>query len=44
MIANGGIMKCGGWCENVKLQMGEYHLKYHMFSIEMGGFDVVLNS
>jgi hypothetical protein len=42
MIANGGMMKCGGQCENVKLQMGEYHLKTHMFSIEMGGCDVVL--
>jgi hypothetical protein len=42
MIANGGMMKCGGSCENVKLQMGEYHLKSHMFSIEMGGCDVVL--
>jgi hypothetical protein len=44
MIANGGMMKCGGQCENVKLQMGEYHLKYHMFSIEMGGCDVVLSA
>jgi hypothetical protein len=44
MIANGGMMKCGGQCENVKLQMGEYHLKYHMFSIEMGGCDVVLGA
>jgi hypothetical protein len=42
MIANGGMMKCGGRCENVKLQMGEYHLKTHMFSIEMGGCDIVL--
>jgi hypothetical protein len=23
MISNGGTMKCGGRCENVKLQMGE---------------------
>ena len=27
MIANGGMMKCGGHCEYVKLQKGEYHLK-----------------
>jgi len=33
MIANGGTMKCGGICENVKLQMDECHLKNHMFSI-----------
>jgi hypothetical protein len=42
MITNGGMMKCGGQCENVKLQIGEYHLKTHMFSIEMGGCDIVL--
>ena len=27
MIANGGSMKCGGRCENVRLQIGDYHLK-----------------
>jgi hypothetical protein len=42
MIANGESMKCGGHCENVCLQIGEYHLKYHMFSIDMGGCDIVL--
>jgi hypothetical protein len=42
MIANGGSMKCGGHCENVWLQMGDYSLKTHMFSIEMGGCDIVL--
>jgi hypothetical protein len=42
MISNGGSMKCGGQCENVKLQMGDYSLKTHMFSIEMGGCDIVL--
>jgi hypothetical protein len=42
LIANGGTMKCGGHCENVKLQMGDYHLKTHMFSISMGGCDIVL--
>jgi hypothetical protein len=42
LIANGGTMKCGGRCENVKLQMGDYHLKTHMFSIAMGGCDIVL--
>jgi hypothetical protein len=44
MIANGGMMKCGGRCENVKLEIGEYHLKYHMFSIEMGGCDIFLDA
>jgi hypothetical protein len=42
MIANGGSMKCGGHCENVCLQIGHYHLKSHMFSIEMGGCDILL--
>jgi hypothetical protein len=44
MNANGGSMKCGGHCENVCLQIGEYHLKSHMFSIDMGGCDIVLDA
>jgi hypothetical protein len=35
-------MKCGGHCENVELQMDDYHMKTHMFSIFMGGGDIVL--
>jgi hypothetical protein len=35
-------MKCGGRCENVCLQIGQYHTKSHMFSIDIGGFDIVL--
>jgi len=35
-------MKCGGHCENVKLQMGDYHMKTHMLSIAMGGCDIAL--
>jgi hypothetical protein len=42
MIANGGSMKCGGHCENVHLQIRDYHLKSHMFAIDMGGCDIVL--
>jgi hypothetical protein len=42
MISNGGSMKCGRGCENVCLQIGHYHLKYHIFSIEMGSCDIVL--
>jgi hypothetical protein len=30
MIAIGGSMKCGGRCENVRLQIGDYHLKSHI--------------
>jgi hypothetical protein len=35
-------MKCGGHCENVKLQMGDYNLKSHMFFILVDGCDIVL--
>jgi hypothetical protein len=44
MIVNGGSMKCGGCCENVRLQIGNYHLKSHMFAIDMGGCDIVLGA
>jgi hypothetical protein len=44
MIANGGSMKCGGHCENVCLQIGDYNLKSHMFAIDMGGCDIVLGA
>jgi hypothetical protein len=44
MIANGGSMKCGGNCENVHLQIGDYHLKSHMFAIDMDGCDIVLGA
>jgi hypothetical protein len=41
-LHNGGSMKCGGHCENVRLQIGQYNLKSHMFSIDMDGCDIVL--
>jgi hypothetical protein len=44
MIANGKSMKCGGHFENARLQIGDYHLKSHMFSIDMGGCDIVLGA
>jgi hypothetical protein len=44
VIVNGESMKCGGRCENVCLQIGDYHLKYHMFAIDMGGCDIVLGA
>jgi hypothetical protein len=44
MIANGGSMKCGGCCEYVCLQIGDYHLKSHMFAIDMGGYDIKLGA
>jgi len=44
LIVDGGTMKCEGRCENIKFQMGDYHLKAHMFAIEMYGCDVVLGA
>jgi hypothetical protein len=44
MISNAGSMKCGGRCENACLQIGDYHVKSHMFSIDMGGCDIVLGT
>jgi hypothetical protein len=44
MIANGGSMKHGARCENMCIQIGEYHMKYHVFSIDMGGCDIVLGA
>ena len=35
-------MICGGRCENVRLQIGQYQMEYHMFSIDMGGCDIML--
>eukprot|EP00253_Pinus_taeda_P027840 PITA_27840 len=43
-IADGGTMKCEVRCENVKLQIGDYQLKTHMFAIHMGGCDIVLGA
>lgn len=44
LIVDGGTMKYEGRSENIKLYMGDYHLKTHMFSIEMGGCDIFLSS
>jgi hypothetical protein len=44
MIDCGGSMKCGGNFENVCLQIGDYHLKSHMFVIDMGGCDIMLGA
>eukprot|EP00253_Pinus_taeda_P027778 PITA_27778 len=43
-IVDGGTMKCEGRCENVKIQMGDYQLKTHVFAIHMGGCDIVLEA
>eukprot|EP00253_Pinus_taeda_P020872 PITA_20872 len=43
-IVDGATMKCEVRCENVKLQMGDYQLKTHMFTIHMGGCNIVLGA
>jgi hypothetical protein len=42
MISNDFSMKCGGHCENVHIQIGDYHFKSHMFSMDMAGCEIVL--
>ena len=42
MVANGGTINCSGKGHNIKLTMGEYVLNIPIFSIPMGGADVVL--
>jgi len=42
MVANGGTINCSRKCHNIKLSMGEYVLTSLMFSIPMGGVDIVL--
>jgi len=42
LFTNGSRMKSGRRCENVKLEMGDYHLKCHMFATEMGCCGIVL--
>ena len=37
-------MPSTGGCENVRLQIGDYHLKYHMFAIDVRGCDIVLGA
>jgi hypothetical protein len=41
MNSNGSSMKCGELCEIVCRQIGLYHLKFHMFSIDIDGCDIV---
>jgi hypothetical protein len=41
LISNGGLMKCGGLYLNSKLKIGYYHLKTHMFVVDIGGYDIV---
>jgi len=42
IIVNGSSMKYEGHSENVHQDMGDCNMKSHMFSIEMGGCDIIL--
>ena len=42
MVANGWTIHFSGKCHNTKLTMGEYVLNSPMFSIPIGGVDVVI--
>ena len=44
MIANGGTLPCKGKCRNVRISMGDYNLHSDMFSLPLGGCDVVLGT
>ena len=42
MVSNGGTINCCGKCHNIKLSTGKIVLNSPMFSIPMGGVDVVI--
>ena len=44
MVANGGTLPCKGKCHNVRISMGDYKLRSDMFSLTLGGCDVVLGT
>ena len=44
MIANGGTLPSKGKCHNVRISMGDYILRSHMFSLPLGGCDAVLGA
>ena len=44
MISNGGALPCKGKCCNVRISIGDYNLRSDMFSLPLGGCDVVLGA
>ena len=44
IIANGGTLPCKGKCRNVRISIGDYILCSDMFSLPLGGCDVVLGA
>ena len=44
MVANGSILPCKGKCHNVCISIGYYNLCSNMFSMPLGGCDVILGT
>lgn len=42
MISNGGKIACKGWCQNIKLSMGDYEMQSDMYVLPLGGCNIVL--
>ena len=44
MVANGSTLPCKGKCRNVCIFIGDYNLRSNMFSMPLGGCDVILGT
>ena len=44
MIANGATVPCNGNFFNVRIYIGDYTLRSNMFSMPLGGCDVILGT
>ena len=44
MISSGGTLPCNGKCRNVRISIEDYNLHSNMFSIPLGGCDVILGT
>ena len=44
MVANGSTLPCKGKCYNVCISIGDYKLCSNMFSMPLGGCDVILGT
>ena len=44
MVANGSTLPCKGKCRNVHIYIGDYNLHSKMFSMPLGGCDVILGT
>ena len=44
MVSNGSTLPCKGKCHNVCISIGDYNLRSNMFSMPLGGCDVILGT